>query len=76
MHDVAMVSAAGLGLTLEPRQSLGIVREGLGKNFDRDLAVEFRIARAIDLAHTARAERCDDFIRPESSSDRHAHASS
>jgi hypothetical protein len=34
-------------------------------NLDRHCAVEARIPGAIDLAHPARSERRDNFIRPE-----------
>ena len=36
----------------------------------RDVAIELRIARAIDLAHPAGAEGGDDFIRAETSTHR------
>ena len=41
----------------------------------RDVATQLRIARAIHLAHAARADRLDDFIRPEprAGRDRHRH---
>ena len=32
---------------------------------DRDVAVEARILRAVDLAHPARTQRSKDFIEPE-----------
>jgi hypothetical protein len=32
-------------------------------DLDRDLAIQLRVARAIDLAHAAGAERRDDFVR-------------
>ena len=54
-----------LRLAAETSEALGIVRDGGEQNLDRDLAVQFRIARAIDLAHAAGAERRDDFVRPE-----------
>src|ERR1039458_3774386 len=43
------------------------------QNFNRDLAPESRVASAIDLAHPARTERCQDFIgaQPVSSQKRH-----
>src|SRR5438552_3181686 len=37
----------------------------IGKHFDRDVTLEARIARAIDLAHPARAERRQYFVRTE-----------
>jgi hypothetical protein len=35
------------------------------QNLDRDRTLQPSISRAIDLAHAARAQRGDDFIRPE-----------
>src|SRR2546421_2234705 len=34
------------------------------KNPDRDLPLQLRVGHTIDLAHTAGAERTDDFYRP------------
>ena len=50
-------------LALEPRQPVRIVNDRIGKDLDRDLAVEARIAGAIDLAHATGAERADDLDR-------------
>ena len=55
-----------LGLALEAREPLGILRELGGQRLDGDVAAEARVARAIDLAHAARAERRDDFVGAES----------
>src|SRR5215472_17934394 len=35
------------------------------QNLDRYSAVEPRVAGAVDLAHPARSERSNDFVRPE-----------
>jgi hypothetical protein len=51
-----------LRLSLEAHQAIGIGREQLGQDLDGDIAVEVRIARAIDLAHAARAEGGDEFM--------------
>ena len=32
------------------------------QDLDRDVAIERRVARAVDLAHPARTERADDFV--------------
>ena len=37
------------------------------EHLDRDVAPEARIARAVDLAHAARAEQADDFIGTDAS---------
>jgi hypothetical protein len=54
-------------------QPIEVVRERGGKNLDGDVASEPRIARAIDLAHAARADERDDFIRTEASAGREGH---
>jgi hypothetical protein len=41
------------------------LQESTGKHFDRDLAIESRIARAIHLAHAAGANGRDDFVVTE-----------
>ena len=44
-------------------------RRQLGReNFQRDVALELRIARAINLAHAAGADRRDDLVRTDSRS--------
>ena len=40
-----------------------ITRERVRQDFDRDVALQPRIARAIHLAHAARAERRNDLVR-------------
>ncbi len=68
MHgeNVGMIeSSDGTGFLLEAAQTVSVRRKGRGKNFDGDDAIEAGVAGAIDLAHTAGAERCKDFIRAE-----------
>ncbi len=55
----------GLRLALEAREGGGVGREPVGKNFDRDVAVELRVARAVDLPHSARSERPDHLVGSE-----------
>ena len=43
-------------LLLEAGESVGILREEVGQYLDRDRTLELRVVRAIDLAHSARAE--------------------
>ena len=40
-----------------------------GQDLDRDVAPQLAVARAIDLAHAARAERRDDRVRAELTAD-------
>ena len=49
----------------EPREAIGIVREGVGQDLDRDVAIQLRVARAIHLAHAAVADRRGDFVDAE-----------
>src|SRR5438034_6723134 len=48
--DVRMVECGkNLRFAPEPRDTLGIVREAVGKNLQGNVASELRVARAIDL---------------------------
>ena len=51
----------------ETREAIGVERERLGQHLDRDVAIELRVRRAIDLAHAARADGGDDFVGSEAS---------
>src|SRR5438309_5949758 len=62
-----------LRLALEACAPVRIERERIGNDFERDVATELRIARAIHLAHPARAERRDDLIRPEAAAGADGH---
>jgi hypothetical protein len=65
-HDVGMRERGDrLRFTLEPRGALGIGGEELGQDLDRDRAIEPRVARLVDLTHTAGAERTQDFVGTE-----------
>ncbi len=57
-----------LRLALEPRQSLGVAREGLADQLQGDVAPEANVAGAPDLTHPARTERGHDLERPEEGS--------
>ena len=64
--DVRMVQRGEHpGFALKPREPLRVGGEGLGQDLDRDVAIELRVARAIDLAHAAGAERRQDLVRAE-----------
>src|SRR5262245_17897442 len=62
-----------LRLALEPRAPLGVGGKAPGKDLDGDVAMQPRVAGAIDLAHSALAEEHHDFIGSESSSRRQSH---
>jgi hypothetical protein len=55
----------GLGLALEARERVGVGGQLRGEDLDGDVAVELRVAGAVDLAHPAGAERREDFVGPE-----------
>src|SRR5262245_44165438 len=62
--DVWMTQAGDrAGFAAEPFVPRGIAGDVGGKDLDGDRAVEARVARAIHLAHAARPERRDGFIR-------------
>ena len=62
--DVRMIER-GQDLRFAPKsgEPLRIGREEGGKDFERDLAIEFGIPGAIDLAHTAGPDSRQDFVR-------------
>ena len=55
----------GVRLALEAREPIGIGRKRRGQDLDGDLAPQFRVARAIDLAHATGTDRRDDFVDAE-----------
>ena len=57
--------ASDLRFALESREPIRVVGERVGQDFQRDVAFELRVARAIDLAHASGADGGDDFIRAE-----------
>jgi len=56
----SMGQLSHLSLATEPREPIGIVRDGRQQHFDRDVAIQLRIPRAIHLAHSTGAKRRDD----------------
>src|SRR5258705_13593582 len=54
----------GFGFSLESLSAPGI-RGELRQNLDGDGALQPRVSRTVDLAHTAHPERRRDFIRPK-----------
>ena len=51
-------------LALKARQAFGVPGELARKHFDGDIALDPRVAGAIDLSHTARADRGNDLVGP------------
>ena len=67
-RDVGVVERRqGLGFAGESRDALCIGGEHLRQDLDCDAAIELRVSRAVHLAHAARSEGSDDFVRAESS---------
>ena len=63
-HDVRVVEPGhGRRLALEASEAVGRRRHVGGQHLDRDVALEARVARTVDLAHPSRAERRDDLSR-------------
>ena len=54
-----------LRLALEPGQRVGIGGDGLREDLDRDVPVQLRVPRPVDLPHPARAERREDLVGAE-----------
>ena len=50
---------------LESREPIRVAGQGVWQDLDRDLAIQLRVARAIDLAHPADADRRNDLIGTE-----------
>jgi hypothetical protein len=64
--DVRMIERREhLRFTFEPRDTVGVSRKTFGQNLQRDIAVEVRVFRAIDLAHSSFAKLGEDAIWPE-----------
>ena len=56
------------GFALEPHQPLGVCRNGLRQDLDRDLPLQVRVSSAIHLTHAAHADLGGDFIGADTSS--------
>jgi hypothetical protein len=69
--DVGMVQRGdGLRLALEALANLLVAGQHRGNQLDGDIAIQARIARAMDLPHAAGAERAEDLVGSESCSGR------
>src|SRR5262245_66312364 len=64
-RNCSRASGSKIQIVLRWFEPVGVVRQGLGQDLDRDLAAELRIARSIDFAHRARAEQRLDCVDPE-----------
>ena len=65
-RDVRMVERGqDAGFALEPCETVRIGGERLRQDLDRDVAIELRVTRPVDLPHAAFANLRRDHIRPE-----------
>jgi hypothetical protein len=55
----------GMCFLLEAPQPVGVVGEGGGQDFDRHIAPQSFITRAVNHAHPATPEQRRDFVRPD-----------
>jgi hypothetical protein len=60
-------------LAREARDAIGIERELLRQDFQRDVTSQLRIARPIHLAHSARTERNLDLVGTDASAGGEGH---
>ena len=73
-HDVRVVQLPGRAcFFFEPAQPVGAIGQRCRQDLDRDVAGEAGVARAIDLAHAAGADRRDDLVRAETIARRQRH---
>jgi len=56
-----------LRFLVETCKPFGIGREEVRQDFERDVTMELRVTRAINLAHAARTEQRDDLVRTKDS---------
>ncbi len=67
LRDVRVVQRRErLRLAREPGEPLGILREEIREDLDRDVAIELCVPGAVDLTHAACPESSDDLVRAES----------
>ena len=67
LRDVRMIERREhLRLALKSRDAIRVGGEQLGKNLDRDVAAQARVARSIHFAHAARADGGHNLVRADS----------
>jgi hypothetical protein len=65
-EDVGVVQPSRrLSLLLEAAHPLGVARERLRQYLDGDVTLQPLVARPVDLSHSSRPERREDFVRTE-----------
>src|SRR4030095_12549540 len=63
------------GFTIEAHQPFRVARERLGQNCRGAGEIETHVARPINLAHAAGADRLDDFVRTKTRTRSQGHTS-
>ena len=53
-------------LALEARDPVGVRGKEVGQDLDRDVPIEARVARPVDLAHPARTKGSEDLVPADS----------
>jgi hypothetical protein len=72
--DVRMIERSeDLRFTAEASDAVGISGETRGQEFQRDVAIQLRVARAVHLAHAACAEGREDLVGAEASAGNKGH---
>jgi hypothetical protein len=71
--DTGMLQTRGSSRFGENALVIRLAGDGARQHFQRYLAAQPIIARAIDLAHTSGADGSDDFVRSEPSADAQRH---
>ena len=72
--DMRMVQRRdGARFAIESLAQIRIRSNVRGQDFDGDCTFEARVARFVDLAHAASAQRGNDFVRPEANTGRERH---
>jgi hypothetical protein len=73
-ENIRMVERSGrTGFLLEAMETFRIGGERRWQDFDRHVAPEARVARAVDFAHAAASKRGDDLISAETNAGRERH---
>jgi hypothetical protein len=62
-----------LRFALEPCDPVGIGGKDVRENLDRNVPIQPRISRSVDLTHSACADDGENFIWPETDAGRQAH---
>src|SRR5262245_39363297 len=65
LRDVRMIQRGENLRFLEAREAIGIERQIVGQDLERDITTKRRVARSPHLTFAASAERADDFIWAE-----------